>query len=331
MGTVKAIIRPYCRSLRVELRGVESLLHISAAMAFFFICACSVIPPSMPPVASVEGVSGHFRIGQIIHLETGKTILFDELIDQLGCKELIFVGEVHDNPEHHLMQVQILQALMTRYNLSTVAMEFFQEPEQPILDRYFEGAITEDAFLSDVGWFKRWAYNYHLYRPIMLITKDGGGRILAINAPRVIVRKVARNGLGSLDPSERNQLANDIDLGNQSHRTYLRKAYEIHNHADLKRFDYFYEAQCVWEDTMAENIAEHLTRHREKLAVFLGNGHIINKFGVPNRTLSRIQVSAATVLLQPLTSPTDIRKESGDYIWLTRDCSGKKLMNHPKK
>ena len=285
----------------------------------------------MPPPVSVEGDSGHFRIGQIIHLETGKAISLDELIEKLGRKELIFVGEVHDNPEHHLMQVQILQALMTRYNLLTVAMELFQEPQQPILDRYIAGAITESVFLRDVDWVQGWAYHYHLYRPIMLLTKEGGGETLAINAPRGIVRKVARNGLGSLEPSERNQLASDIDLGNEGHRTYLRKAYERHSHPDLKRFDYFYEAQCVWEDTMAENIAEHLKRHREKLVVLLGNGHIVNKFGVPNRTLSRIQVAAATVLLQPLASPTDIRKDSADYIWLTRDCSGKKLMNHPTK
>ena len=96
---------------------------------------------------------------------------------------------------------------------------------------------------------------------------------------------MARNGLESLEASERNQLASHIDLENERHRSYLRKAYEAHEHPDLRRFDYFYEAQCVWEDTMAENIAEHLKRHKERLAVFLGNGHIDTKKIYPLESL----------------------------------------------
>ena len=291
-------------------------------MVLFAMTACSTTKPPMPPLASIEGVQGHFRIGRIIHSKTGKAISFDQLIDQVGTtRRLIFIGEVHNNPEHHLIQVQILQALMSRYAPLTVAMEFFNKTQQPVLDQYMDGSTTETVFLKDVGWDKNWAYTYHFYRPLLLMTKEKGRKILAINAPNNIVKKVARSGLSSLDPSERNQLADHINLENESHRTYLRKIYEKHTHQDLKRFDFFYQAQCVWEDTMAENIAKYLSKNKEKLVVLAGNGHIINKYGIPNRTLSRIKIPMATILLQPLTGPLNIERKMADYIWLTGDCS----------
>jgi uncharacterized iron-regulated protein len=303
---------------------IRRSLGLFLFLVLFAMTACSTTKPPMPPLASIEGVQGHFRIGRIIHLKTGKAVSFDQLIDQVGARRLIFIGEVHNNPEHHLIQVQILQALMSQYEPLTLAVEFFNKTQQPVLDHYMDGSTTETTetvFLKDVGWDKNWAYAYHFYRPLLLMTKEKGRKILAINAPNTIVKKVARSGLSSLDPSERNQLASHIDLENESHRSYLRKIYEKHTHKDLKRFDFFYQAQCVWEDTMAENIAKYLSKNKEKLVVLAGNGHIINNDGIPNRTLSRIKTPMATILLQPLTGPLNIERKMADYIWLTGDCS----------
>ena len=290
-------------------------------MVFVAMTACSTIKPPVPPLASIEGVQGHFRIGRIVHLKTGKAISFDQLMDQVGARRLIFIGEVHNNPEHHLIQVQILQALMSEYKSLNLAMEFFNETQQSVLNHYLAGSTTETEFLRDVGWDKNWAYAYHFYRPLLLMTKEKDRKILAINAPRTIVRKVARSGLGSLAPNERNQLASHIDLKNESHREYLYRIYKKHSHQDLKRFDFFYQAQCVWEDTMAENIAMYLSKNKEKLVVLTGNGHIINKYGIPDRTLNRIKIPMVTILLQPLTGPLTLKRKMADYIWLTGACS----------
>jgi uncharacterized iron-regulated protein len=283
--------------------------------------ACSTIKPPIPPLASIEGVQGHFRIGRIVHLKTAKAISFEQLIDQVGAKRLIFIGEVHNNPEHHLIQVQILQALMSQHQSLAVAMEFFNKTQQSVLDHYLEGSTTETEFLKDVGWHKNWAYAYHFYRPLLTMIKEKGRKILAINAPNTIVKKVARSGLSSLAPNERNQLASHINLKNENHRKYLYQMFEKHPHQNLKRFDFFYEAQCVWEDTMAENIAEYLSKNKEKLIVLSGNGHIINKYGIPDRTLNRIKIPMVTILLQPLNAPITIKRKMGDYIWLTGECS----------
>jgi uncharacterized iron-regulated protein len=299
-------------------------------MFFSTMGGCSIMRPEMPSLASIEGVSGHFFIGQIIHTDTGDAISFDQLIDQLGSRGLIFIGEVHDNPEHHLIQIQILQALMARYGHITVAMEFFQEPQQSIIDRYMDGESTESVFLKDVSWSKNWSFDYHFYRPLILMAKKEGSKVLAINAPGDIVKKVARSGLNGLDPNERVQLASRIDLSNESHRAYLLEVYKEDAHQDLRNFDYFYQAQCVWEDTMAENIAEYLKENKETIVAFTGNGHIINKFGIPDRALGRIPVDMATIVLYPLAGQLTVTKETADYIWLTDEYPRRRSFAHLK-
>ncbi len=295
----------------------KPILLLPAFIIFLIMHGCAAMKPSAPLLATIPGVSGDFKIGQILDLKSGEVFSFDQLIEQIASKDLIFIGEVHDNPEHHLIQVQILQALMDRFGPVTIAMEFFPKSQQPTLDRYLQGELTESEFLRAVNWKGGWSFDYHFYRPLMLLARRNALGILAINASRDTVKKVARHGLQSLEIDERNKLAKDIDLNNEAHRDYLRKVYAQHGHRELKKFNYFYEAQCVWEDTMAQNLAEYLRENREKLVVFVGNGHIVNKFGIPDRTIRRFPVSMVTIMPYPLNESEAIRKETADYVWLT--------------
>ena len=291
------------------------ILALSVLMVLFALTGCAGTKKSSPIMATIPGVSGHFKIGQILELKTGTVLSFDQFIDQISSKDLIFIGEVHDNPEHHLIQVQILQALLACCGPLSIAMEFFEKPQQSILDRYRRGELDESEFLREVDW----GSDYHFYRPLIRMANQHGAEVRAINAPREVVRKVARQGLASLDEPERNKIAKKIDLSNEAHRNYVREAYERHPRGDLKKFDYFYEAQCVWEDTMAENLAEYLKENETKLIAFTGNGHIINQFGIPDRTIERIPVSMVTIMPLPLSEQVTIKKETAHYVWLTAD------------
>lgn len=265
----------------------------------------------------MEGVAEHFRPGQIVDLASGKTVAFEELIARLSSKELIFVGEGHDNPDHHLIQIQILQAVASRSPSLTMGMEIFQKHQQPIVERYVQGEMTEKEFLEAVDWEKTWGFSYHFYRPLMQFARERKYRVLAINAPNHLVRKVARTGLGGLEPSEREQLPKEIDLAQDRHRAFLQGIYSEHSPRELKNFDFFYEAQCVWEETMAHNLAEHLASGKGRVIVFTGNGHIVNKFGIPDRTVRRVPASLVTVMPYPLNGKETIDRAAADYVWFT--------------
>jgi uncharacterized iron-regulated protein len=275
----------------------------------------------VPPGATIEGAAGRFERGQILDLRQGKAVSFEELIDGIAPVDLVFVGEAHDSPEHHLIQTQILQALWARRGRLAVAIEYLPSSTQGAIDRYLDGELTEQEFLTQSAWEGTWGYDYHLYRPLILTAKQNGGRVIALNAPREIVRKVARHGLEGLSDGERAELPPDIDLDNKAHRAYLREVYQQHAHNRLKRFEYFYEAQCVWEDTMAYRLAAHLAENPGPVVAFTGNGHIVNKFGIPDRTIKRVPVSMITIMPYPLHEGIDIKKETADYVWLTSNCS----------
>lgn len=268
-------------------------------------------------MATIPGVSTQFKIGQIIDVSAGAVISFEDLIDRIASKELIFVGEIHDNPEHHLIQVQILQALIDKAGHFDLAMEFFQHPNQAVVDRYIQGKIDENVFLEEVGWEKGWGFDYSLYRPLMLLARKNGSKVLALNAPEDIVRKVARKGLDALDEMERDQIAREIGLDNEAHRKYLYEIYGQHAHGSIKEFEYFYEAQCVWEDTMAQNIADFMIKQKGKVVAFAGNGHIVYKYGIPDRTIKRHPVSMVTIMPYAIHGTESIEKGMADYVWLT--------------
>jgi len=291
-----------------------------AILAFVSLCVlgCAGLRHHpQPPTATIEGVAERFHPGQIVDLSCGKTIAFEELIARISSKDLLFVGESHDNPDHHLIQIQILQAVASRSPSLTMGMEFFQRHQQPVVDRYVQGESTEEEFLEAVDWKKTWGFAYHFYRPLMQFAHERKYRVLAINAPNHLVRKVARTGLSDLEPSEREQLPKDIDLTQDRHRAFLREIYNEHPPRELKDFRFFYEAQCVWEETMAHNLAEHLASGKGRIIVFTGNGHIVNKFGIPDRTVRRVPASLVTVMPYPLNGKETIDRATADYVWFT--------------
>jgi uncharacterized iron-regulated protein len=298
----------------------QTLLLLAAAL--LGLSGCVTTRPAVRPSLTIEGAPERFQIGQIVNMEQAEAVRFDELITALSGCDVIFVGEIHDNPEHHLMEIQILQALADRFgDHLAVGMEFFQLGQQEAINQYLHGSISEDQFLEAVDWKESWGFDYLFYRPLMLFSKEKGLKVLALNAPAAIVRKVARVGLSGLTAEERNQIPEHIDLGNEAERAYVREAFGVHKNMDLKDFERFYEAQCVWESTMAETISRHLASSGGKMVVFSGDGHIVYKFGIPDRTVRRIPVTAATVVLHPTAGHEAVEKNLADFVWLTDDCS----------
>ena len=108
-------------------------------------------------------------------------------------------------------------------------------------------------------------------------------------------------------------VADDIDLENAEHRLYVEETYNAIPHHQGGAFEYFYEAQCAWEDTMAQSIV--LKMGDAPMVVLVGNGHIFRKFGVPDRVYARSEVPLRTVYLAAVGSEVDW--DYADYIWVT--------------
>jgi uncharacterized iron-regulated protein len=119
-----------------------------------------------------------------------------------------------------------------------------------------------------------------------------------------------------LREDEKKHLPRQMDLANEAHREYVKNIFEPHkNHfrGEVK-FENFYAAQCVWEDAMAEAIADNL--NNDVMVVLAGNGHIQFKYGIPDRAFKRTGASFATIYPAPIGAEVD--PGIADFIWVTK-------------
>ncbi len=242
-------------------------------------------------------------------------VLFGEMVDDLAGARVVYVGEQHRRVAHHRIQLRIIEALHERHPDLKVGMEMFSRPYQPVLDDWSAGILDPDAFLKASHWYANWKFDYELYESILRYVRENGLPLIALNIPFHIPPKIAVGGIDTLLPDERRYLPGEIRTDDPEHRAYLEDVYEAHR-AMLKGrddFENFYMAQNVWEDVMAETVAQNL--NDAHMVVIIGNGHIQRRFGVPERAHDRTGADYRTVLTDP---GTDLETpEIGDYIWRT--------------
>ncbi len=133
-------------------------------------------------------------------------------------------------------------------------MEMFQKPYQKTVDDYLAGRIDEGKFLNQTDYFNKWRYDYNLYKPIVDFLKEKNIPLVALNIDGDISRKTARKGIDSLSKNERKQLPDELDFSNELYRVDLHRVFDIHaNETNLKDFNQFFQAQTLWDETMADS------------------------------------------------------------------------------
>jgi uncharacterized iron-regulated protein len=266
-----------------------------------------------PDRLKVKDLGTAFPAGTIIDSALRQPVSFSQMMQQLDDVQIIYIGETHSDANHHAVQLELIENLQSRYPTLKVGLEMFDSSYQSILDRWSAGQLEEPRFLELTHWYANWRYDFALYRPILTYVKNRRVPLVALNLPFHIPPKIAVGGLASLGPDDKRYLPEHIDLTNQAHRDYVRSVFEHHRVKGRDDFEHFYEAQCVWEDTMAEAIARHLGH--DKMVVVIGKGHIIHKFGVPDRAFARTGVPFRTIY--PASSGEDVSLSNADYIWVT--------------
>ncbi len=223
----------------------------------------------------------------------------DAIVPQLAEKRVVFVGEIHDRFDHHLAQLALIRALHALHAELAIGMEYFQTSAQQYLDAYVTGKLDEKTFLQKTQYFERWGFDYRLYRPIMKYARENGIPLVALNLPTELTRKVARFGLDGLSEEEKTQIPSEIDRSDHAYRERLRSVFEQHRRqrVDLANFDFFVEAQLLWDEAMAATAADYLRRNpARRMIILAGNGHLSYGSGIPNRLTRRLPVDSVIVI-----------------------------------
>ena len=294
----------------------------------------------------------HFRI----YDAKGNPTTLDALLQRMQEVDVVFLGESHDDPVAHHLQAKVLRALQDRCRARpgplrplALSLEMFERDVQPVLDEYLSGLITEKAF-RDAS--RPWSNYQKDYRPLVEYAREQKLAVIAANAPRRYVNRVARLGAASL-----------LDIPNPGRRGLPPLPYAVASPAYAAKFNeimkkhgpkkdakaspparqpapsgpprmppaddrkpavsHGLEAQSLWDATMAYSIAEHLLRSpRARVLHVNGSFHSEKRMGIPEHLLR--YRPGTSLLVVTLTSHKDFPKfhvgdlaDGGDFVIVT--------------
>ena len=275
---------------------------------------CAVAPKTLSVKdrsQSFEATS--FEAGTIISTKTGQPISFEALVSDLAASRVIYVGERHTDRSHHEIQLKIIKDIFEKHPSMAVGMEMFDHSYQKVLDQWSNAELDEKIFLRKTHWYANWRYSFSLYRDILNFIKDNRIRLVGLNVPFHIPSKIRVGGIENLRDEEKRHLPSKIDTDVAAHRTYVENVFNGHHFKGMVEFDDFYMAQCVWEETMAQAVAENLNDN--VMVVIAGGGHIQYGYGIPDRAFRRSKADFRTVFLAGVGGETDLG--IADFIWVT--------------
>ncbi len=285
------------------------IMVITAAVSALIISGCAGIEQKL----LINDDSRSYPAGIILSGKTGAPVLPETLLADLDPVQIVYIGENHRNLEHHKIQLRIIRELHGKHPDLIIGMEMFDKTYQVVLDKWSGNLLREKEFLQKVHWYVNWRFEFNLYRNILDFARTHQIRVIGLNIPFHIPPRIAVGGIDSLLDDDRRYLPAEIDTSIAAHRSYIQKIFKFHHLPGREIFENFYMAQCVREDTMAESIALNLNSH--PMVVIAGNGHLKNKYGIPDRAYKRTRVPFRTISLIPAEGSADL--SYADYIWIT--------------
>jgi uncharacterized iron-regulated protein len=217
----------------------------------------------------------------------------------LASADAVCLGEQHNNPHAHWVQLMVLEHLTKGVAAGALAVgfEMFQRPFQGVLDDFAAGKIDQAALLARSGWEERWGYPFSFYQPMLELAVAGQHALLALNAAKELTRKIGKGGLEALSPDEKKALP-ELDLEDDEHRAWFDGVMAEHGGmADAGAS--IYTAQVVWDETMADTATRWLKADpaHEQVVILAGTGHCFDA-AIPRRM--RRRGVAKVVSVQPV-------------------------------
>jgi uncharacterized iron-regulated protein len=311
----------------------------TAFMPALLLCQLGIVPPaasqenvgtpqgsSLTPISQPPAPS--YTPHRVYDTRKKKFIEFETLTQHLAAADIVFIGEQHDDPATHRMELAILEGVARRRDSVVLALEMWERDVQPLLDRYLAGSATEAELLQDGRPWKNYAADY---RPLVELARARSWPVVASNSPRPLASLVSRRGLAALDtlaPGVRAQVAEAVSCPEDD---YFEKFKAVmgnlssHQSAPMSPdsasslLTRIYYAQCIKDETMGESVARAWAPGRLVIH-YNGAFHSDFKLGTAERARGRasgaeiVVVTALPVAdLDRLDPPKEERKRA-DYL-----------------
>lgn len=246
-----------------------------------------------------------------------RAVSLDEGARRFAEADIVYLGESHDVAAHHAAQLAIITAMATIKPDLAVGIEMFPHHDQDVLDAWVGGSLDETALRE--AFALNWGMAFELYRDIFVFCRERRIPMIALNAPREIVRQVARDGFASLTPEQIGELPPVACVVDPAYEAFLRRMFGAHHHGHASSFAHFCEAQVVWDTAMAYYAVRFLSeRPSAVIAVLCGQIHAWRP-AMPSRVESLAPGIRQIIVLPRAAGAADedtVTPQDADYLIL---------------
>ncbi len=217
-----------------------------------------------------------------------------EVVAAMSGRDIVLLGERHDDVDHHVWQLQTLAELHALRPRMVIGFEQFPRRVQPALDQWVEGTLTEKQFLERSEWRKVWNYPPELYLPLFRFARINRIPMVALNIGQELTRALADRGWDGVPTTLKEGVSRPAPAS-EAYLDMLFRIYKEHpkrgKSDDARRSDaeflHFVDSQLTWDRAMAEALARSAasapTGERPLVVGIMGGGHLRHGYGVPHQ------------------------------------------------
>ena len=131
----------------------------------------------------------------------GKQVKYKTLLKNALESDIVFFGEMHNNPICHWLQLELTSDIFEKKGeLLVMGAEMFETDNQLILDEYLNELIKTKNFENEA---KLWPNYKTDYKPLVEFAKENNLNFIATNIPRRYAAVVHKKGFEGLDSLNR--------------------------------------------------------------------------------------------------------------------------------
>ena len=255
-------------------------------------------------------LADHPLVGTIWDARERRFVARTALESACARADFVLVGEVHDNPEHHRFQLELLAAIVRAGRRPAVAMEQFDRDHQAALDRARIERPGDAEHLADAAQFDRRGWHWPFYEPIVAAALRDDLPLVAANLSRRDGFAVVERGYDALGKSVAAHLGLAQPFG-AAQAAAMEAAVRYGHCGKLpeKVVPRMAEAQRARDAVMADAL---LARAAAGAVLISGNGHARRDLGVPLHLAAR--APERSVLAVGIVEVVEDRVRAEDYV-----------------
>lgn len=261
-----------------------------------------VLPPPAP--IAPEG-RDHAQLGQIVELASGQVITPQQLVERLASAPRVLVGEQHDNPDHHALQLWLSRELAAQRPQGSLLLEMLNPDQQARVEQVQAevraGRAPRDT-LAALAWQPGWGWS--LYGALVQYQLRQPYPLLAANLDRAEIMQIYQarptlRGKASTAPAVQEKLQADI---RESHCGLLP--------------DSQIPAMLAVQQQRDRRMAERLLAAPQPAMLLAGAFHVRKDLGVPLH-LADLGAGVGNLVLILAEVGKQPAADSADYVWYT--------------